>query len=40
MTLAAAENAYLVSINDAAEEAWILGVFEPDSFWIGAQRFR
>ena len=39
MTLAAAENAYLVSINDAAEEAWILGVFEPDSFWIGLSDF-
>ena len=35
MTLAAAENAYLVSINDEAEEIWIQGVFEPDSFWIG-----
>ena len=39
MTLAAAENAYLVSINDAAEEAWILGVFDPDSFWIGLSDF-
>ena len=35
MTLAAEENAYLVSINDEAEEIWIQGVFEPDSFWIG-----
>ena len=35
MPLAAAENAYLVSINDEAEEIWILGVFDPESFWIG-----
>ncbi len=35
MPLATAENAYLVSINDAAEEAWILEVFDPDSFWMG-----
>ncbi len=35
MTLAAAEGAYLVSINNKAEEVWILGVFDPDSFWIG-----
>ena len=35
MTQAAAEGAYLVSINDEAEEIWILGVFDPDSFWIG-----
>ena len=34
--LAAAENAYLVSINDAAEEEWILGIFDlEDFFWIG-----
>ena len=35
MTQATAENAYLVSINDKAEEVWILGVFDPDTFWIG-----
>ena len=35
MKLAAAEGAYLVSINDEAEERWILGVFDPHSFWIG-----
>ncbi len=35
MTQAAAENAYLVSMNNKAEETWILGVFDPDSFWIG-----
>ena len=35
MTLAAAEGAYLVSINDEAEEIWIQGVFDPESFWIG-----
>ena len=39
MTLAAAENAYLVSINDEAEETWILGAFDPDSFWIGLSDF-
>ena len=33
MTQAAAEDAYLVSINNKAEEIWILGVFDPDSFW-------
>ena len=35
MTRAAAEGAYLVSINDEAEDVWIQGVFEPDDFWIG-----
>ncbi len=35
MTQAATEGAYLVSINDEAEEVWIQGVFELDSFWIG-----
>ena len=35
MTQATAENAYLVSINDKAEETWILDIFDPDSFWIG-----
>ena len=35
MTQAAAEDAYLVSINNKAEEIWILGVFDPDIFWIG-----
>ena len=36
MNQAAAENAYLVSINDEVEDGWIQGVFEPeDGFWIG-----
>ena len=35
MTQAAAEGAYLVSFNDEAEDRWIHGIFEPDSFWIG-----
>ena len=35
MTLAAAEGAYLVSINDEAEDVWVHRIFEPDSFWIG-----
>ena len=39
MTQATAENAYLVSINDEAEEIWILGVFDPDGFWIGLSDF-
>ena len=39
MSLAAAENAYLVSINDEAEETWILGVFDPERFWIGLSDF-
>ena len=34
-SLAAAEGAYLVSINDEAEDVWIHRIFEPDSFWIG-----
>ena len=39
MTLAAAEGAYLVSINDEAEEIWILRVLDPDSCWIGLSDF-
>ena len=38
MTLAAAEGAYLVSINDKVEDVWlqeIQKIFELDSFWIG-----
>ena len=35
MSQAAEEEAYLVSINDAAENAWLQGIFERDSFWIG-----
>ena len=35
MNQAAEEGAYLVSINDAAENAWLQGIFERDSFWIG-----
>ena len=35
MTLAAAEGAYLVSINDKVEDVWLQQMFEPDSFWIG-----
>ena len=33
--LAAAEDAYLVSINDEAEDLWIHRLFEPDALWIG-----
>ena len=33
--LAAAEDAYLVSINDEAEDLWIHQLFEPDALWIG-----
>lgn len=32
---ATAENAYLVSINDKAEEQWIKKIFGKVSFWIG-----
>jgi hypothetical protein len=35
MTLAAAEGAYLVSINDKVEDVWLQQIFKPDSFWIG-----
>ena len=35
MILAAAEGAYLVSINDKVEDVWLQQIFEPDSFWIG-----
>lgn len=34
-TQAAAENAYLVSINDKAENEWLDGIFERERFWIG-----
>ena len=33
--LATAENAYLVSINDAMEQQWLERLFGPDPFWIG-----
>lgn len=33
--LAAAENAYLVSINDEMEQRWLEGLFDPAPFWIG-----
>ncbi|MCY3549865.1 MAG: lectin-like protein [Candidatus Poribacteria bacterium] len=32
---AAAENAYLVAINDEAENEWLDGIFERERFWIG-----
>lgn len=32
---ATAENAYLVSINDEAENKWIKNIFERGKFWIG-----
>ena len=35
MTQATAENAYLVSINDEAENDWLQGIFERERFWIG-----
>ena len=35
MDQATAENAYLVSINDQAENEWLQGVFEREEFWIG-----
>ncbi len=35
MTQATAENAYLVSINDAAENEWLQGIFERERFWTG-----
>lgn len=34
-TQAAAENAYLVAINDEAENEWLDGIFERERFWIG-----
>ena len=34
-TQAAAENAYLVSINDEAENEWLDGIFGRERFWIG-----
>ena len=35
MTQATAENAYLVAINDKAENEWLQGIFERERFWIG-----
>lgn len=35
MDQATAENAYLVSINDEAENEWLQGIFERERFWIG-----
>ena len=35
MDQATAENAYLVSINDKAENKWLQGIFERERFWIG-----
>lgn len=32
---AVAEGAYLVAINDAAEQAWLLEVFGKEMYWIG-----
>ena len=32
---AATENAHLVSINDAAEQKWLLEIFGPLPYWIG-----
>ena len=34
-TQAAAEKAYLVAINDEAENEWLDGIFGRESFWIG-----
>ena len=35
MTLAAAEDAYLVAINDKAESEWLEEIFGRERFWIG-----
>ena len=35
MTQAASENAYLVAINDEAEQKWLSNVFGNQRFWIG-----
>ena len=35
MDQATTENAYLVSINDHAENEWLQGIFERENFWIG-----
>lgn len=35
MDQATAENAYLVSINDHAENEWLQGIFQRENFWIG-----
>lgn len=35
MDQATAEKAYLVSINDKAEDDWLQAIFEGDRFWIG-----
>ena len=34
-TQAAAENAYLVAINDEVENEWLDGIFRRERFWIG-----
>ena len=34
-TQAAAENAYLVAVNDEAENEWLDGIFGRERFWIG-----
>lgn len=33
--LAAAQNAYLVAINDEAEQQWLESIFGPEPFWLG-----
>ena len=38
LTLAAAEDAQLVSINDADEQQWVSAVFGGDFYWIGLSR--
>lgn len=38
ITRAAVENAHLVTINDAAEQAWLAKVFEHKFYWIGLSR--
>ncbi|RKU09643.1 hypothetical protein C6503_21045 [Candidatus Poribacteria bacterium] len=35
MDQATGENAYVVSINDEAENEWLQGIFERERFWIG-----
>ena len=37
---AEAENAHLVTINDAAEQTWLAGVFGHKLYWIGLSRVR
>ena len=38
-TQAVAEDAYLVAINDEAEQQWVWEIFGPDSYWIGLTDF-